>query len=134
MRSTCHPSNRPLAITCEFIVLLIQHEIIHYNFRYAETRMHFERLYETTQIKGDGEAHPSLSPTDEFADFGSMLLHAIKCHERGEGCHPDFSSHLLLLVHSATPSSPWRRNAGGIGERNAKWSRDKRLLRQCHVL
>jgi Protein of unknown function (DUF3604) len=36
---------------------------------YAEMRMRFERLYEVTQIKGDGEAHPSLSPEDEFADF-----------------------------------------------------------------
>jgi hypothetical protein len=36
---------------------------------YAETRMKWEPLYEATQIKGDGEAHPFLSPTDEFADY-----------------------------------------------------------------
>ncbi len=36
---------------------------------YAERRMRWEPLYEVTQIKGDGEAHPSLSSTDEFADF-----------------------------------------------------------------
>jgi hypothetical protein len=36
---------------------------------YAETRAKWERLYETTQTKGDGEAHPLLSPKDEFADF-----------------------------------------------------------------
>ncbi|MFG0275636.1 MAG: DUF3604 domain-containing protein [Phycisphaerales bacterium] len=36
---------------------------------YAETRMKWERLYEATQTKGDGEAHPALSPNDEFADF-----------------------------------------------------------------
>ncbi len=36
---------------------------------YVETRAKWERLYETTQTKGDGEAHPLLSPNDEFADF-----------------------------------------------------------------
>ncbi|WP_217909615.1 DUF3604 domain-containing protein [Desulfosediminicola flagellatus] len=36
---------------------------------YIELRAKWEPLYEVTQIKGDGEAHPSLSPTDEFADY-----------------------------------------------------------------
>jgi hypothetical protein len=36
---------------------------------YAETRLKWERLYEATQIKGDGESHPFLSPNDEFANF-----------------------------------------------------------------
>jgi hypothetical protein len=36
---------------------------------YVEQRAKWERLYEATQTKGDGEAHPYLSPNDEFADF-----------------------------------------------------------------
>ena len=36
---------------------------------YVEQRHKWEPLYEVTQIKGDGEAHPLLSPDDEFADF-----------------------------------------------------------------
>ncbi|MBW2201375.1 MAG: DUF3604 domain-containing protein [Deltaproteobacteria bacterium] len=39
--------------------------------KYVETRARWEPLYEVTQIKGDGEAHPFLSPNDEFADYGT---------------------------------------------------------------
>ena len=38
---------------------------------YVEQRAKWERMYEITQIKGDGEAHPFLSPDDEFADYGT---------------------------------------------------------------
>ena len=36
---------------------------------YVETRAKWELLYEVTQMKGDGESHPILSPNDEFANF-----------------------------------------------------------------
>lgn len=36
---------------------------------YVESRARWEPLYEVTQIKGDGETHPLLSPDDAFADY-----------------------------------------------------------------
>ena len=41
---------------------------------YVDARAKWEPLYEVTQMKGDGEAHPFLSPNDEFADFETWDL------------------------------------------------------------
>jgi hypothetical protein len=46
---------------------------------WATTRAHYEPLYELTQIKGQSESHPLLSPDDEFAswdlrDRGNLVL------------------------------------------------------------
>ncbi len=56
------------------------------NRDYVETRAKWERLIEVTQTKGTSEAHPFLSPNDEFADFelwdkGNLDLSAAKDKE-----------------------------------------------------
>ena len=53
---------------------------------WAETRANYEPLIEATQMKGDGEAHPFLSPNDEFADYetwdqGNLNLSVPKTNE-----------------------------------------------------
>ena len=49
---------------------------------YAEERLRWERLYEPSQIKGDGEAHPMLSPDDAFADFETWDYGNLDASER----------------------------------------------------
>ena len=66
---------------------------------YAETRMLREPLYEVTQIKGDGEAHPLLSPDDEFADYETWdqgNLNALQLKEEGMLKHEYARSALKL--------------------------------------
>lgn len=41
---------------------------------YITQRIKWEPLYEVTQIKGDGETHPFLSPDDEFADYETWAI------------------------------------------------------------
>ena len=42
---------------------------VEFDQTYVTQRDKWEPLYEATQIKGDGETHPLLSPDDEFADY-----------------------------------------------------------------
>jgi hypothetical protein len=57
---------------------------------YVQQRAKWEPLYEVTQIKGDGETHPYLSPEDEFADYenwdvGNLDLTELKKPEMLKG-------------------------------------------------
>jgi hypothetical protein len=57
---------------------------------YVEARALWEPVYEATQIKGDGEAHPFLSPNDEFADYetwdkGNLNLSELKTDDMLKG-------------------------------------------------
>ena len=47
---------------------------------YAQTRVKWEPIAEITQIKGDSEAHSTLSPDDEFADFENYPYYLQRVH------------------------------------------------------
>lgn len=57
---------------------------------YARTRMKWETVVEATQIKGDSETDPILSPTDEFAAF-EPFSHAIDSEALASGVEPELT-------------------------------------------
>ncbi len=76
---------------------------------YVEQRAKWEPLYEVTQIKGDGETHPYLSPDDEFADYetwdvGNLDLSTPKTPEmlRGEYAREALKQGLALGARLGT--------------------------------
>ena len=80
---------------------------------YAETRARWEPLYEVTQIKGDGETHPFLSPNDEFADFerwdvGNLDLTEAKTREMLPNEYARSALRLGLLLEQKLGVNPYR--------------------------
>ncbi len=80
---------------------------------YAETRMKWERLYEVTQIKGDGETHPFLSPNDEFANFerwdkGNLILSETKAPEMFASEYARSGLQLGLKLEVETGVNPYK--------------------------
>jgi Protein of unknown function (DUF3604) len=80
---------------------------------YAETRARWEPLYEVTQMKGDGETHPFLSPNDEFAEFerwdvGNLDLSEAKTREMLPNEYARSALRLGLLLEQRLGVNPYR--------------------------
>mgnify|MGYP000265199206 CR=1 FL=1 len=80
---------------------------------YADRRIQWEPLYEITQIKGDGETHPFLSPNDEFADyetwdFGNLDLSAVKTEEMLNGEYGRSALKMGLKIKSQVGTNPYK--------------------------
>lgn len=78
---------------------------------YAKRRMTWERVVEMTQIKGDSETHPNLSPTDEFADFETWNFLMIPSGPRPEPVAAEYVRSALkrgLEIKQKTGVNPYQ--------------------------
>lgn len=69
---------------------------------YARMRSRWEPLLEVTQMKGDSETHPELSPSDDFADYERRRAHYVKSTDRGRQYEYARSALKLGLDQQAT--------------------------------
>jgi hypothetical protein len=89
-----------------------------YDAEYAKQRQKWERLYEVTQYKGDGETHPLLSPADEFADyetwdFGNLDVSEAKTPEMLPGEYARSGLQRGLLLEEKLGANPFKFGMGG---------------------
>jgi hypothetical protein len=80
---------------------------------YVEQRARWEPLYEMTQIKGDGETHPFLSPNDEFADYenwdaGNLDLTELKKDEMLAGEYAREALKRGLMLEEKLGTNPYK--------------------------
>ena len=80
---------------------------------YVTQRDKWEPLYEATQIKGDGEAHPFLSPDDEFADYetwdiGNLDVSAAKTNDMLAGEYAREALKRGLVIESKLGTNPYK--------------------------
>ncbi len=85
---------------------------------YVRLRAKWEPQYEITQIKGDGETHPTLSPDDQFADYetwavGNLDLTELKKPEMLKGEYAREALKLGLALHAKFGVNPYKFGFGG---------------------
>ena len=85
---------------------------------YVERRAKWEPHYEVTQIKGDGEAHPALSPEDEFADYenwdvGNLDLTELKTEDMLAGEYAREALKRGLALEEKFGVNPYKFGMGG---------------------
>lgn len=94
---------------------------------YAKRRMRWEPLVETTQIKGDSETHPWLSPDDEFADFESWDIGNIIITKRTSPELAQFEYSRSALKHGlgqlqSMGANPFKFGMIGATDSHTSWS------------
>ncbi|MEA3292116.1 MAG: DUF3604 domain-containing protein [Pseudomonadota bacterium] len=92
---------------------------------YVTERAKWEPAYEVTQIKGDGETHPYLSPNDEFADYetwavGNLDLSELKTNEMLGGEYAREALKRGLALEARLGTNPYK--FGQIGSTDSHTS------------
>ena len=90
---------------------------------YVTQRHRWEPLYETTQIKGDGETHSFLSPDDEFADYetwdvGNLDLSEAKTDAMLAGEYAREALKRGLVIESRLGTNPYK--FGQVGSTDSR--------------
>ena len=85
---------------------------------YVEQRARWEPVYEVTQIKGDGETHPFLSPDDAFADYenwdvGNLDITELKKDEMLAGEYAREALKRGLMLEAKLGTNPYKFGLGG---------------------
>ena len=83
--------------------------------KYANTRARWEPVVEVTQIKGDSESHPFLSPNDELSgfgdvgwDLGNLSLQVAKTPEMLKGDYVREALKTGLALKEQTGTNPFK--------------------------
>jgi hypothetical protein len=93
--------------------LAAQYDGVALDEAYVTSRARREPLYEVTQIKGDGEAHPFLSPNDEFADYetwdiGNLDVSQAKTNDMLAGEYAREALKRGLVIEKRLGTNPYR--------------------------
>lgn len=88
------------------------------NAEYVRLRAKWEPQYEITQIKGDGETHPHLSPEDEFADYenwdvGNLDITELKTPDMLKGEYAREALKQGLALEAKFGTNPYKFGVGG---------------------
>ena len=108
------------------------------DLEYVTRRAKWEVHYEVTQIKGDGEAHPYLSPEDEFADYdnwdvGNLDLTQLKTDDMLAGEYAREALKQGLALEEKFGINPYKFGMGGATDSHTALATAEEDLSLIHI-
>ena len=100
--------------------------------RLCRAAQRWEPVYEVTQMKGDGETHPALSPTDEFANFETLGQGKLRpASRRRRTCSPRVCARSLkrgLAYEAKLGVNPFKFGMVGSTDHTRRCRRPRRTI------